>query len=81
MAANNEMITNPVSSCSSAAERMRRHRQRRRQGYRVLPIEIHDQLVDELVRRRYLAPDHRNELPAVQKGFYRLLRALLNGGA
>jgi hypothetical protein len=36
---------------SPAAERMRRHRQRRRDGLRCLTVELRDREIDELIRR------------------------------
>ena len=44
-----------------AAERMRRHRQRRRDGLRRLTIELRDSEIDELIRRGLLKSEMRND--------------------
>ena len=46
---------------SSAAERMRLHRERRRTGVRCLMIELRESEVAELVRRGLLKQDTRND--------------------
>jgi len=45
---------------SLAAERMRRHRQRRRDGLRCLMVELRDSEIDELIRRGLLKSEMRN---------------------
>ena len=52
----------PISAaCSPAAERMRRHRQRRRDGLRCLMVELRDGEIDELIRRGLLKSEMRND--------------------
>jgi hypothetical protein len=59
-------------SISPAAARMRRHRQRRREGLRFLTIELHETEVDALIRSGYLQRDSRNEPNAVTQALYRV---------
>ena len=58
---------------SSAAERMRRHRERRRKGLRCLMIQLHETEVDALIRSGLLNPVMRNDSSAVRKAFYTFL--------
>jgi hypothetical protein len=53
-----------------AAERMRRHRQRRRDGLRCLMIELHEIEVDVLVQRGLLKAEMRNDPFAVIEALY-----------
>jgi hypothetical protein len=65
-----QTLTNaPVSA---AAERMRRHRARRREGLRSLTIELRETEIDALIRSGYLQRDCRNELNAVTQALYRV---------
>jgi hypothetical protein len=50
----------PAPTRSPAAERMRRHRQRRRDGLRCLIIELRESEIDELIRRGFLKSEMRN---------------------
>ena len=47
-------------SCSAAAQRMRRHRQRRRDGLRCLVIELRETEIDALIRRGLLKSEMRS---------------------
>jgi hypothetical protein len=51
-------MTSPAATPtrSSAAERMRRHRERRREGLRCLTVELREQEIDALVRNGFLKP-------------------------
>ena len=51
---------------SSAAERMRAHRQRRRDGLRCLTIELRETEIDALVRNGFLKGDTRNDPYSVE---------------
>ena len=51
---------------SAAAERMRAYRERRHNGMRCLTIELRETEIDELVRRKLLKPETRNDLDAVR---------------
>ena len=53
-----------------AAERMRRHRQRRRDGLRSLTIELHESEVDVLVQRGLLKAEMRNDTSAIIEALY-----------
>jgi hypothetical protein len=58
------------SSISAAGERMRRHRQRRRDKLRCLIIELRESEIDELIRRGLLPPEGRDDPEAVSEGIY-----------
>jgi hypothetical protein len=58
---------------SAAAERMRRHRERRRQGLRSLTIDLRETEIDALVRRSLLKAETRNDVYAVRKALYQYL--------
>ena len=55
---------------SSAAERMRRYRKRRRKGLRCFTLEILEGEVDALVHRGHLQATERNDRRAVKRAFY-----------
>jgi hypothetical protein len=55
---------------SAAAERMRRHRQRRRDGLRCLVIELRDTEIDVLIRKGLLKPETRNDTCAIIDALY-----------
>jgi hypothetical protein len=59
-------------SVSSAAERMRRHRQRRRDGLRSLTIELRETEIDALIKAGLLGEQSRDDLSAVIHALYRL---------
>jgi hypothetical protein len=54
----------------SAAERMRLHRERRREGYRCLMIELHATEIDVLIKKGLLQSVGRNNLDAVRQALY-----------
>ena len=58
---------------SPAAERMRRHRERRRDGLRCLMIELRETEIDALVHRGLLKPVTRNDPSAVSEALYAFL--------
>ena len=58
---------------SAAAERMRRHRQRRRYGLRCLMIELPETDIDALIRKGLLAAENRHDYDSVQSAFYAFL--------
>ena len=53
-----------------AAERMRRHRERRRDGLRCLWIELHEMELDALVRAGLLEPQSRHDENAIADALY-----------
>ncbi len=55
----------PVRSPSTAAERMRSYRQRRRRKWQSVRIEMAVAEIDALVQRRYLDPKNRDDLTAI----------------
>jgi len=71
------MMTNPPTAApatrSAAAERMRRHRERRRKGLRCLMIQLRETEIDALIGSGLLKPEMRNDPRAVRKAFYSFL--------
>jgi hypothetical protein len=63
-------MTNNIPPTSPAAERMRRHRQRRRDGLRCLIIELRETEIDALVQKGILKPEMRNDLEAIIDALY-----------
>ena len=55
------------------AERMRRHRDRRRRKVRFLGIEVFEAEVDALIRGGFLRAETRNDRNAVLKALYTFL--------
>jgi hypothetical protein len=66
------VATNPAPR-SLAAERMRRHRRRKRNSMRCLTIELRDTEIDALIRQRLLNPETRNDPSAVIDALYAFL--------
>jgi hypothetical protein len=64
------MVIPPDSPTSPAAERMRRHRQRRRDGLRCLRVELRETEIDALIRMRLLKSEMRNDAGAVTAALY-----------
>ena len=69
--------TNEPSKCSPAAERMRRHRERRRDGLRCLMIELRETEIDTLARNGFLKADARNDLRSIELAVYEFLERTL----
>jgi hypothetical protein len=76
-----EMMANPPTAApatrSAAAERMRAHRQRRRDGLRCLTIELRETEIDALTRRGFLKADVRNDLRSIEMALYEFLERTL----
>jgi hypothetical protein len=72
-----EMTTNQPTAKprSSAAERMRAHRQRRRDGLRCLTIELRETEIDVLIGRK---ADARNDADAIRDALYAHLERTLD---
>ncbi len=68
------MTANPTP----AAERMRRHRERRRDGMRCLIVELHQTEIDALVRRGLLKEETRNDQNAIADALYDHLERTLD---
>jgi hypothetical protein len=62
---------------SLAAERMRRHRERRRDGLRCLTIELRETEIDALARNGLLKADARNDPYAIEMALYQFLERTL----
>jgi hypothetical protein len=68
--------TEPMTR-TAAAERMRRHRQWRRDGLRCFMIELRETEIDALIRKGLLAAENRHDYDSVQSALYAFLdRAL-----
>jgi hypothetical protein len=78
MAHDAEMTTTtaPVAR-SLAAERMRLHRERRREGLRCLTIELRETEIDALMREGLLKLETRNDPSAVREALYAFLDGTL----
>jgi len=61
--------TQPASR-TDAAERMRRHRERRRDGLRCLIIELRETEIDALIRNGLLRSENRDDYESVQSALY-----------
>ena len=61
------------ANISSAAERMRRHRKRRRNGLRCLIIELRETEITKPIREGFLVAETRNDPSAVTRAFYDFL--------
>ena len=76
-----EMTTNASTAApatrSAAAERMRAHRQRRRDGLRCLMIELREQEIDALARNGFLKVDKRNDPYLIEMALYEFLERTL----
>ena len=62
---------------SPAADRMRRHRERRRDGLRCLTIEMRDTEINALIREGMLKADARNDSYAIEMALYQFLEHTL----
>ena len=71
----------PTASQMSAAERMRRHRERRRLGLRCLWVELHEEELDALVQCGLLDPKLRNDENAIVDALYAHLERTLRSSA
>jgi hypothetical protein len=65
------------ASPNPAAERMRRHRERRREGLRCLWIELHETELDALVLTGLLEPKSRHDENAIADALYAHLERTL----
>ena len=67
-----------MTTPSPAAERMRRHRERRREGVRCLWVELHDTEIDALIRKGLLKPETRHDENAIADALYGHLERTLD---
>jgi hypothetical protein len=72
-----DQLQTPKTASSSAAERMRAHRQRRRDGLRCLTIELRETEIDTLIRKGMLKADTRNDPYAIEMALYEFLERSL----
>jgi hypothetical protein len=63
---------------SAAAERMRRHRERRRDGLRCVTIELRETEIDALARNGFLKDDARNDPYSIEMALYEFLERALD---
>jgi hypothetical protein len=76
--ANLDVVVTPAPAArSAAAERMRMHRERRRQGLRCLTIELHVTEIDALVGSGLLKAEMRNDPEEVTVALYEHLNRTL----
>lgn len=68
----------PPRSPSPAAERMRRHRELRRLGFRCLTIQLRETGVDDLIKKGLLSADARNDPRAVREALHQFFDSTLN---
>jgi hypothetical protein len=68
----------PLGLRVCAAERMRRHRQRRRDGLRCLIIELRETEIDSLIRKGLLKPEMHNDTIAIIDALYAHLESTLD---
>jgi hypothetical protein len=62
---------------SPAAERMRRHRQRRREGLTHVAVDLRKSEIDSLVRQGFLSAETRNDVNAIRTGLYQFFERKL----
>jgi hypothetical protein len=63
---------------SPAAMRMRRSRERRREGLRCLRVELRETEIDALIRKGMLKSETRNDRKAIIQGLYEFLEDKLD---
>ena len=77
------MSTDPAQirahSSAPAAQRMRAHRKRRREGSFIVPVHLDQPDIDGLVRRKLLRPAQRQDTEALQVAVQGLVYHLLDG--
>ena len=71
-------MNEPDPPPSLAAERMRRYRERRREGLRCLTIELHVTEINALIRKGLLKSEMRNDLAEVCMALYEHLSCTLD---
>ena len=66
------------ANTTPAAERMRRHRERRRDGMRCLRLELRDTEIDALVRKGLLKTEARSDHKAIAEALYDYIERTLD---
>jgi hypothetical protein len=64
------MTNAPESPISPAAARMRRHRQRQREGMRCLTVQLRETEIDMLICKALLKPEMRNSKNAIIRALH-----------
>jgi hypothetical protein len=64
----NGKMTHTAVPFSQSAARMRRHRQRQRNGLRCISVELHELEIETLIRKGLLKWETRNDRNAIIKG-------------
>jgi fatty acid/phospholipid biosynthesis enzyme len=64
------MEATPLPARSSAAERMRAHRRRKKSGMRCAVIELRENEIDALIQKGFLNADMRNDIEAIIDAIY-----------
>ena len=71
---NDSELRNPPTAApatrSPAAERMRRHRERRQMGLRCITIQVWDREIETLIRRGLLPAKMRNDPHEIREALY-----------
>ena len=62
-----------IISRSSAAERMKLHRERKKKGMRCLTVELRETEIDALIRQGFLKADTRNDAETIVDALYAFL--------
>ena len=62
--------TTPPIARSAAAQRMRAHRQRRRDGLRCILVQLRETEIDELIGKGLLQADARNDPYAIRNALH-----------
>ena len=77
------MSTDPAQmrahSSTPAAQRMRAHRKRRREGSFIVPVQLDPPEIDGLVRRKLLRPGQRQDPEALQVAVQGLIYQVSDG--
>jgi hypothetical protein len=63
-------IASDTTQRSPAAERMRLHRERKKNGMRCFMIELRETEIDALIRKGFLKSDTRNDTKAIIDALY-----------
>ena len=74
----NELAKIAFADLTPAATRMRRHRDRRRDGLRCLNIELRVTEIDALIKRGLLKSETRNDAKSIIEALYAFLEKFLN---
>jgi len=74
----NELAKIAFADVTPAATRMRRHRDRRRDGLRCLNIELRVTEIDALIKRGLLKSETRNDAKSIIEALYAFLEKFLN---